>query len=212
MTGPETIAVLTGDLVNSAGLGPEGIARAFGALAACAEGQEAWMGAPLHFSRHRGDGWQAVLARPALALRSGLAFRAALRALGEVFDSYIAIAEGAAPPTLAPDLNRQTEGVFTLSGRALDGVKSGRPGPRMAHATGGAIGAATILADRLAQDWTPAQAQAVLPALAPGRDHTHAAIARSLGKSRQAVTKSLHAAGQDALAQALAILEQGARR
>ncbi|MBS0573834.1 MAG: MarR family transcriptional regulator [Proteobacteria bacterium] len=212
MTGTEAIAVLTGDLVNSAGLGPEGIARAFRALAACAQDQAGWMGAPLHFSRHRGDGWQVVLARPGLALRSGLAFRAALRALGEEFDSYVSIAEGPAPAAIAPDLNRQTEGVFTLSGRGLDEMKSGRPGLRMAHAAGGPLGAAAILADRLAQGWTPAQAQAILPALDPGHDLTHAAIARSLGKSRQAVTKSLHSAGHEALAQALATLEQGARR
>ena len=70
------------------------IARAFAALGACGDLMEPLNGAPLHLTRHRGDGWQAVLVRPELALRAALAFKAALRAEGAEFDSYIGIAEG----------------------------------------------------------------------------------------------------------------------
>ena len=66
------IAVLTGDLVHSTELGPKGIEAAFGALQRCAEDQENWYGKPLHFTRHRGDGWQVALAKPEYALRSAL--------------------------------------------------------------------------------------------------------------------------------------------
>ena len=69
--------------------------------------------------------------------------------------------------------------------------------------------AATILADHLVQSWTVVQAQTVAAALAPDSPVTHAQIAETLGKSRQAVTKALKAAGFDHLDLALATLEKG---
>lgn len=211
MTASRHIAVLTGDLVNSANLGAAKIARAFRALEACAEAQAGWMGAPLRFTRHRGDGWQVALAHPELALRSALAFRAALRAEGEEYDSYISIAEGAAPERLASDLNTHTEDVFTQSGLGLDDLKKTRRPLRMAHESLGPIDAATILADHLSQNWTQAQAAAILPTLSPQFDGTQSEIARRLGKSRQAVTKALRAGGQEIMELALETLEKGAR-
>lgn len=210
MTETHHIAVLTGDLVLSALLGPERITRAFGALEACALMQAGWMGASLRFTRHRGDGWQVVLARPRMALRSALTFRAALRAQGDEFDSYISIAEGVAPRDIVADLNSQTGEVFVESGRGLDELKEAKRG-RMIHNSFGPVDAATILADRLSQGWTQAQAAAILPTLAPDYDGTHSAIARRLGKSRQAVTKSLQASGQDGLELALGVLERDQR-
>lgn len=207
-----SIAVLTGDLVNSGTLGPEKIARAFQALAACAETQAGWMGAPLRFTRHRGDGWQVVLTEPQKALRSALSFRAALRAEGEEFDSYMAIAEGFAPERLLADLNVHTEDVFVRSGQGLDDLKKTRLPLRMAHEGRGAVDAAVILADHLSQGWTAAQAQAILPVLDPHFTGTQSDIARRLGKSRQAVAKALQAAGWETLELALETLEKGPRR
>ncbi len=208
MTSFRPIAVLTGDLVNSAGLGADKIARAFRALETCAAVQAGWMGAPLHFTRNRGDGWQVALARPELALRSALAFRAALRSEGKEFDSYVSIAEGPAPAVLG-DLNGQTEAVFTTSGRGLDDLKAIRTRIRIIHDDPGPLGAAIILADHLTQGWTAAQAQAILPMLAPGYDGTYSDLAHRLGKSRQAVTKALEAAGEQVLSLALTRLEKG---
>ncbi len=205
------IAVLTGDLVGSGQIGPDRVDRAFRALEACAAAQERWMRAPLSFTRHRGDGWQVVLARPELALRSALAFRAALRAEGDEFDSYMSIAEGPAPDTINPDLNRHTEEVFVRSGQGLDDLKAFRLPGRIRHDSLGAIGAATILADRLSQGWTQTQAVAILPTLAPDHGGTYTDIAKRLGKSRQAVTKSLAAAAHETLDAALATLEGNAR-
>ena len=48
------IAVLTGDLVNSTGLGPEKVERAFRALEDCVKEIEGWPVYDIHFSRHRG--------------------------------------------------------------------------------------------------------------------------------------------------------------
>ncbi len=203
------IAVLTGDLVDSTRLGESRINGAFEALADCAETQAAWHGAPLHFTRHRGDGWQVVLARPALALRSALAFRAALRARDEAFDSYIAISEGRVSGPVGQNLNEENAEVFVRSGRNLDFLTASDLSIRMAFAEDGALNAAIILADHLSQGWTGAQAAAILPFLAPGQDLTYTEVARTLGKSRQAVTKSLDAAGHSALVYALNSLERG---
>lgn len=205
------IAVLTGDLVDSTTLGEARVARAFEALASCARSQEAWHGAPLHFTRHRGDGWQVALAKPALALRSALAFRATLRAEGEEFDSYIAIALGEAPKDIAPNLNSRSEQVFIKSGRALDDLKATNLPVRIIHESLGAVDAATILADHLSQGWTSAQSETILHTLDPQFDGTYTSIAKQLGKSRQAVTKSLIAAGYDFLDLALSKLEKDSR-
>ena len=208
--GHRHIAVLTGDLVASTTLGEARIARAFAVLADCATQQEAWHGAPLRFTRHRGDGWQVALAKPALALRSALAFRAALRAEGEEFDSYIAIAVGDAPKGMRPNLNNRSEQVFIQSGRGLDDLKSTKMPVRIIHESHGAIDAATILADHLSQSWTPAQSETILFTFDPQFDGTYTSIAERLGKSRQAVTKSLIAAGYEFLDLALATLEKEA--
>ena len=202
------IAVLTGDLVASTALGGARIARAFEILADCAETQAGWHGAPLHFTRHRGDGWQVALARPALALRSALAFRAALRAEGDEFDSYIASAVGDAPEEFGANLNDRSEPVFVDSGRGLDDLKDTSLPVRFLHSGPGAVDAATILADHISQDWTQVQAKAVLPTLDPEFDGTYTSIANLLGKSRQAVTKSLRAAGQEVVDLALTTLEK----
>ena len=203
-----TIAVLTGDLVNSTGLGPAKVERAFRALEDCAALQADWAGGrSLHFTRHRGDGWQVALPEPKYALRAALCFRAALRAEGEDFDSYIGLAEGEAPEDIGPDLNEETEEVFVASGDALDMIKLLSLGERLQHASGGALQATTLLADYISQGWTPPQASAILPFLSPGTPPHYTEIAKALGKSRQSVTKSLEAAGYQVLRDALKTLE-----
>ncbi|MGR3322337.1 MAG: MarR family transcriptional regulator [Pseudooceanicola sp.] len=201
------IAVLTGDLVASTRLDRAGVAGAMEALSDQAGLQAGWHGAPLRFSRHRGDGWQVALARPDLALASALGFRACLRALDDELDSYIAIAEGPAPERIEADLNRHSEAVFVASGRALDTLKD-MGEIRMTHASGGAVAAATVLADHASHGWTRAQAQAILPALAPDFDGTQTSIAESLGKSRQAVGKSMKAGGYEFINAALQLLRE----
>ncbi|NVK46389.1 MAG: MarR family transcriptional regulator [Rhodobacteraceae bacterium] len=205
------IAVLTGDLVNSTGLGPEKVERAFVALEDCAEMQAEWMGGQsLHFTRHRGDGWQVALAEPKYALRSALCFRAALRALGEEFDSYIGIAEGDVEGEVGPDLNEETNKVFSLSGNALEEIKSNKDlAYRIAYFERGAKDAASILADYISQHWSPIQAATIAPMLLPTGRPTQTEIAKVLGKTRQAVSKALGAAGTEAITISFETLEEG---
>ena len=208
------LAVLTGDLVNSTALGAAGLDRAFDALASCATTQADWLGDSLRFTRHRGDGWQVALGRPAMAFRACLAFRAALRALGEEYDSYMGLAIGpvSAPP--GSDLNAETDPVFAASGHALEAIKDGQTVPSRLHYHGaldapatGARQATLYLLDTLSRDWTPVQAEILTRALAPPQRPSFTALADALGKSRQSVTKSLDAAHFPAIELALAAIE-----
>lgn len=202
------IAVLTGDIVGSTALGPEKLERAFDALRDCAEMQAEWMGESLRFTRHRGDGWQVALAEPKYALRSALAFRAALRAEGSEFDSYIGIAEGEVSGPLEANLNDETDDVFATSGQLLEEVKEQDFTIKLAHASGGPIFAATLLADQISHEWTPTQAAAILPMMHPTKTITYTKVAESLGKTRQSVTKSLDAARYPHLKLALGHIEE----
>ncbi|WP_298557342.1 MarR family transcriptional regulator [uncultured Aliiroseovarius sp.] len=202
------IAVLTGDIIGSTQMSPEDLERAFDALSASAEVQADWHGEDLHFTRQRGDGWQVRLARPELALRSALAFRAALRCEGKEFSTFMAAARGPATPLMPGlDLNWASDEAFIESGRRLDQIKSNSLTTQMAHTDIKALGATFVLADYISQSWTPAQAAAILPMLAPGNSPSNSEVARALGKSRQAVAKALEGAGYDAIWVALAYIE-----
>jgi len=206
MTHSSNIAVLTGDLVHSTDLGNAKIARAIAALEECARVQEHWHGAPLHFTRHRGDGWQVVLASPELALRSALGFRAALRANGEEFDSYMGIAAGFVTNPVGPDLNDETGDVFVASGAQLETLKASKHAHRILLS--GAHDAAARLADHISQGWTAPQAAAIQLFLAPGAAQSYTEVAKTLGISRQAVAKSTEAAGLHPLRYALKSIEE----
>lgn len=195
MTTPQTIAVLTGDLINSTALGPEGIDRAMDALRDAAQTVEGWgICGPLHFTRHRGDGWQIVVDDPRYALRVAVMLRATLRAMGA--DSYIGIAEGSTTGPVGPNLNAENHHVFSESGHALDVIKDGelRTG-HMIYVKNGAYMAAAVLLDRICTEWTPTQAEVIveLVRFSP-KKKSLTDIAATLGKSRQTVTKSLVAA------------------
>ena len=200
------IAVLTGDLVDSTSLGSKKVSQAFDVIEKSSFEQEAWHGAPLHFTRQRGDGWQVALARPKLALRSALAFRAALRA--EQTDARMAVALGPrpSPEALAEGLNAQNSEPFVKSGRDLDALKRAKTDIRLSHDPAGAMSAVFAFADHISRSWTPAQAQAMLHFLPPERA-SFTDIAETLGKSRQAVSKALYSAGLDAFVVALAAVE-----
>ncbi|WP_417261670.1 hypothetical protein [Celeribacter sp.] len=189
---PKDVAVLTGDLVNSTGLGPEKVERAFVALENCAEMQVEWMGGQsLHFTRHRGDGWQVALAESTYALRSALCFRAALRALGGEFDSYIGIAEGSFHGEIAKNLNAETSDVFVMSGKRLDVVKSSKR-QHIDHENYSPI---AILADAISSSWTRHQAKAICASLNPNLADrpNQTELGKLLGKSRQSSSKALAA-------------------
>ncbi len=207
---PRTIAVITGDLVNSTTLGPAGIERAMTALADCANAQGDLQQSPLRFTRHRGDGWQVVLEKPVYYLRTALAFRAALRAESSDFDTYVGIAEGKTSTRIGTDLNRETSTAFSESGTLLDSFKiTTGTKARMGHASFDIRATALYLADYISQHWTSTQAQAVLYRLNRKEDVSYTQLAEALGKSRQAAAKSLNAAGYEFIEAALFSLEKG---
>lgn len=202
------IAVLTGDIVASTALGTAALDQAFTTLRSRAADLAAESGGDLHFSRHRGDGWQAVLHNPKTALRICLILRASLRAMGKDYDSRMACAEGAVALPIKADLNQEVSFPFITSGQLLQTISQEKSLPiRIAHASSGATSAAFTLADHISQDWTPAQAQAINLALETQTSYSLTEIAKQLGKSRQAVTKALDAAGYPALELALTSIE-----
>lgn len=197
------VTILSGDLVGSTDLDGPALERAFDGLARAAGDIAGWRGAPVRFTRNRGDGWQICLDPPGPGLREALVMRAGLRRLGRDLETRIAIASGPADLPGSGDLNAASGPAFTASGRLLERLE----GPLMGHAAGGALAAATVLADEISAGWTEAQARAVLPMLAPDPP-TQAEAAETLGITRQAVRQALVAAGHPALSRALAALEE----
>lgn len=206
-----TIAVVTGDLLNSTALGENQIAQGMAALEVCATDRAHHIAS--HFTRQSGDGWQIVVERPERALRAALMLRAALRTCGLEFETYISISVGQIKAAPGPDLNTMNAPVFVNSGQELIQLKdrAQKDGILIAHRNMGVGAAVAILADHISQSWTPPQARAMLLFLDPdfqARSYTQAG--KMLGITRQAATKTLKAAGKDALLNSLLLLETSA--
>lgn len=202
------LAVLTGDIVRSTRLGTDALDAAMAALAEGAAAMAGWPGAgPQHFSRFRGDGWQCLAPSPRLALRAALFLRAHLARTRVETRIAIGIGSGTLPP--GPGLAAAAGPAFEASGRGLDTMPAATqlaigwetPPPDAALA-----GAVVALADALSRRWTPAQAEALVVTLAPGEAAQRSIGARQ-GVSQQAIAKRLRGAGDWALQQALAALE-----
>lgn len=199
------LCVLTGDLVASSDLAPEAVDAALTTIdrATATMAQWPWPDLQTRFARRGGDSWQIALTRPALGLRAALFVLALLRRDHDLTETRIAIATGNGTLPDTGDLNAAHGPAFTASGRLLTDI-SGHG--RTAHASGGALHAATRLADHIASGWTQAQARAIAAALPPNAP-PRAEIAKSFGISRQAVNQALWSAGYPALADALGAIE-----
>ena len=209
---PRHVAVLTGDLVRSTDLKQKDMNRVMSVLSDFAADNEYWLGQ--NFTRQSGDGWQMLVPYPEHALRSALAIRARLRSEGKAFETYISIATGNVEEEPPGNLNLTNQAVFVRSGRELQILKerSIDDGIRIAHWDMSFAASTGYLADHISRAWTPPQAQAMLLYLNPhAADMTYTEAAEELGKSRQAVTKSLDAAGKDAVLKALYTLETSLR-
>ncbi|MCG7492000.1 hypothetical protein [Thalassobius sp. Cn5-15] len=196
------IAVLTGDLIASTTLSTDQQQAAMACLEETAQQIANWPNCRVSFAVRGGDGWQMALSPAPLGLRAALMLRAALRALGKSHDSRIAIAAGTDDWPQDDNPNTSRGPVYVTSGRQLEAMK----GDSTLHWGGGALGAATVLADHIVQSWTVAQARSLclqLPPHAPKR----ADIAATLGVSRQSVNKALWAAGYPTLSEALQMIE-----
>ena len=187
-------AVFTGDIVRSTDLGAQALSDVMDVLAETAQSVGNWPDSTSDFVRFRGDGWQMALP-PLYAMRAALVIRAAVRATGKGHDTRIGIGIGAGT-IVDGDLARADGPAFVASGHALDALTRT---PRLA-APGAPqfLRTALPLADRIAQGWTPKQAQVVQVMLSPLAS-TQDALAQTLGRSRQMIQKQADAAGLDAL-------------
>ncbi|SHH24339.1 hypothetical protein [Marivita hallyeonensis] len=199
-------AVLTGDIIGSSALSAFDLDSTMRAIKQQCRDIAEWTGDPksTYFARRGGDSWQIALRAPQFALRAAIAVQARVMALPFHPTTRIAIAVGTGNIPDTGDINAAHGAVFTDSGRLLSTLDSGT---RMGDARGGARHAAAILADHVAQGWTPTQARAIAAALAPNAP-TQSVIAKDLGVSRQSVNQTLKAAGYSALTAALAAIEE----
>jgi hypothetical protein len=191
------IAVLTGDIIRSRDLDLEDV---FFYISEAAELIAGWQNNSPKLTRFRGDGWQMFLTRPTFGLRAALAIRAAIRGSGSGRDTRISIAEGEGTIDDSPNLAAASGHAFVASGQSLDNMK--RPFT-MTHASGGTMGAATVLADRISSKSIELMLHPEL------RNRTQ--VAKAIGKSRQSVDQALASAGFTAIEQALRLIESGAR-
>ncbi len=202
MTQVHHIAVLTGDLIRSTEAGAAQVDQAMLDLREAASGIGAWIGAETRFTRFRGDGWQMVLTRrPALALRAALYLITRLKARKDGLQTRVALASGGAATLGTRDLSDAAGPAFTLSGRALDGMKGQIALAAQPELTPLHLGFLDLLAPLIAR-WTPEQAEALHLALPP-EPPAQKDIARALQISEQAVSLRLRGAHDPALRNAL---------
>lgn len=170
---PQTIAVLTGDIVKSSRLSAGELDRLFAALDAAIADMRRWPDAPalLAWSRYRGDGWQMALGRPEWALRACLYLRAAIRAASAQFETRIGAGIGMADGVDAGDLGAATGPAFERSGRCLEdlgkhflfGVDTADGDAK----TASLFGSVFVMADALSRGWTQRQAEVMRYVLMP---------------------------------------------
>lgn len=187
-----TIAILTGDLIQSRRADGARVAAAFDVLQTAALDFGQAHDLDLRFTRYRGDGWQVALSDPRLTLDAILFFTARLRAAQPKIATRIAAGIGPVETLGTNDLSDGTGPAFFISGDQIDGMS---PKRRLTLAGAGHSYAAIIdLTEFITAGWTAAQAEAVACALQDDQ-RTHQDIAKILGITRQAVQSRLAGAG-----------------
>jgi hypothetical protein len=203
-------AVLTGDIIRSTRLSPDGLEAAMAALAAGAAAMSGWEGArPARFSRYRGDGWQCLAPSAAQALRAVLFLRASLKAIPGEADTRASVGIGPGVLPEGHDLAAASGPAFEVSGRGLDKMprvqqlaihwSSPPPGAPV-------VGAVFALCDEISRLWTRRQAEVLVETLSPGEERQQV-LAKEHGVSQQAIAKRLSGGGDWALQRAMAALE-----
>ena len=178
-------AVLTGDLIGSTKAGPSATDAAIQAIREAAETAQTWTNAPVRFERYRGDGWQMLLSEPKFALRLSLMITAKLVASRTGLLSRIAIDVNEIDDIRARTLAEESAEAFVKSGKALDDLPDATPIVLAGHKIPRMAFAALLMADKVARDWTPEQAEAIALALSPQKP-TIREIAETLGISSAA--------------------------
>lgn len=185
-------AVLTGDIMGSTKVPRAVLEATFGTLEAAAAGAAIWCGGPLRLTRHRGDGWQALIHDPSRALRAALILIAALRADGRL-PTRIAVGLGAVDVPGERDLSDADGPAFHAAGRALDAMPRGRRLILAADGVPDLAPALVVFCDVVSAGWSVAQAAAMRLGLAPDAP-TQARIGEGFGITQQAVADRLDGA------------------
>ncbi len=159
----------------------------------------------------RGDSFQCLLEKPAMALRSAVFIRGGLRALQfyppDKYDSRISIGFGTIDEFDNGENELKDGQAYRLSGHLLDSMKGrerllfATPWPEVDRELNAAAGLIDILIDQ----WTPDRADAVLQSLS-GKSQTE--IAKNYNISQPAVSKRLSGAGEWALKKYLEYFEK----
>jgi hypothetical protein len=218
-------AVLTGDLIGSTKLAPDGLAAARTAMTTTLTRFRAgWSDALIgEIEFFRGDSWQILLARPELALRLALLIRAALRAertgrskgvsgRKRAPDTRLAICIGFADQIVPEKISVSNGEVFVLSGRALDQetvhFAMTASLPDRAKPVSDWLAAVTHLCDSIVSRWTARQAELMRVRLLSNL--TQQAIATGLRRrvAKQSVQGSLASAGWRPLMEAVDLFER----
>ncbi|SMX42829.1 hypothetical protein COL8621_02091 [Actibacterium lipolyticum] len=195
-------AVLTGDIIGSTKGARDALEATFRILSDACDELEPWHGAPLRLTRYRGDGWQCLLPRPSLALRSCLYLFARLRAQDGALPTRISVGLGDISFPGTADLSDANGPAFHNAGHGLDTMSRGRRlviDPVDAPALAPAV---FVLCDAIAQGWSQPQAEALLRSLLP-KPATQSDIASSLGIRQQSVADRLDAAQFWAVSEAI---------
>jgi len=200
-----TAAILTGDLIGSTDVPANALERAMDALAATARGISdwtPWSNAGTRFTRFRGDGWQAHVADPGLAVRAALTMVAGLRAADAGLATRVAIGLGRVDSLGSDSLADARGSALETSGRALDRM----PRTRRLTIDGRGVTALHRIVVELLDDRTTRmsreQAEALALYLHPDNP-TLTDIAPPLGISPQAVNYRLAGVGGSAIRHAL---------
>jgi hypothetical protein len=202
----KTYAVLTGDIIGSSKLGPDGVDAAMSLLRRLAKEFEethpgAVVGQPEVF---RGDSWQLGLQRPALALTAAVFIRAGFKA-GD-FDTRIGIGWGAVDRLNTERISQSVGPAFVRSGEALDRLGKDRTlalprfgGPAPGGSADSAFGILEVgvgLLDALVARWTQRESVAIYGTLRGLSQEAIAELPQAQTKEGNAPTRQ---AVQDAL-------------
>jgi hypothetical protein len=182
-------SILSGDIVKSTSLSQ---AELDGAMTVIHKTLQDRHHDSIHFTRYRGDGWQAASARPFDALDNAIAVLANLRVEG--FSSRIAIGIGTVDHLGTIDLSDARGAAFTASGHALDQMQRGQALALAGEGISNEDKAIAALLDERINRWTREQAEAVVKSLSPEKT-TDRESAKSLGITPQAMSDRLHGAG-----------------
>jgi hypothetical protein len=199
-------SIFSGDIIKSTSLSQAELDDAMTVIHKTLQDQSDFN---IHFTRYRGDGWQAASARTIDAFENAIAVLANLRSKG--LSSRIAIGIGRIEHLGTTDLSDGRGAAFTASGHALDQMQRGQTLALAGETVSNEDKAIAALLDERISRWSREQAEAVAKSLSPGSE-TDRESAKSLGISPQAMSDRLYNAGFPSMWYALRLWRDAKRK